>query len=468
MIKKYLIILIVSFIFFILLGTLFLFSKNELILSIKSNIPTSIKENLKTNIFFIPSKFREFKNLTSKVQQLDLKTRKLNRKIDVLNSKINAGKIETLNLDSINGEKFILKKIFLDYSLNNLSKKMEKKNGYLEIYQDKVLSIFWTGKILYTKKDNLKNENVNFFELETNVNNFLKFDEKDKFISIKDAMISDNKLYLSYTKNLKPETNCLNLSIISADIYNGNEKLELSQFSEFFTYDECLEARFNGYQSGGRIVNFKNDHILLTIGDFQNFTPAQNINSLFGKIISINKKTKDYRLISMGHRNQQGLFYDDNLDLIISTEHGQKGGDEVNLIIDNKDKVSNYGWPIASYSNYYGYETNKIKKIAPFKKSHKDNGFIEPLIYFTPALGISQVIKNSSFDFNNNYSYLVTSMAKKKILIINLDNNLNSATVDDEIYLGERIRDIIKFENENYLLFLEDSPAIGILNKIKN
>ena len=468
MIKKYLIILIVSFIFFILLGTLFLFSKNELILSIKSNIPTSIKENLKTNIFFIPSKLREFKNLTSKVQQLDLKTRKLNRKIDVLNSKINAGKIETLNLDSINGEKFILKKIFLDYSLNNLSKKMEKKNGYLEIYQDKVLSIFWTGKILYTKKDNLKNQNVNFFELETNVNNFLKFDEKDKFISIKDAMISDNKLYLSYTKNLKPETNCLNLSIISADIYNGNEKLELSKFSEFFTYDECLEARFNGYQSGGRIVNFKNDHILLTIGDFQNFTPAQNINSLFGKIISINKKTKDYRLISMGHRNQQGLFYDDILDLIISTEHGQKGGDEVNLIIDNKNMVSNYGWPIASYSNYYGYETNKIKKIAPFKKSHKDNGFIEPLIYFTPALGISQVIKNSSFDFNNNYSYLVTSMAKKKILIINLDKNLNSATVDDEIYLGERIRDIIKFENENYLLFLEDSPAIGILNKIKN
>ena len=466
MIKKYLIILIVSFIFFILLGTLFLFSKNELILSIKSNIPTSIKENLKTNIFFIPAKFREFKNLTSKVQQLDLQTRKLNRKIDVLNSKINSGKIETLTLDSTNGEKFILKKIFLDYSLNNLSKKMEKKNGYLEIYQDKVLSIFWTGKILYTKKDNLKKENVNFFELETNVNNFLKFDEKDKFISIKDAMISDNKLYLSYTKNLKPETNCLNLSIISADIYNGNEKLELSQFTEFFTYDECLEARFNGYQSGGRIVNFKNDHILLTIGDFQNFTPAQNINSLFGKIISINKKTKDYRLISMGHRNQQGLFYDDILDLIISTEHGQKGGDEVNLIIDNKDKVSNYGWPIASYSNYYGYETNKIKKNAPFKKSHKDNGFIEPLIYFTPALGISQVIKNSSFDFNTHYSYLVTSMAKKEILIINLDNNLNSATVDDEIYLGERIRDIIKFENENYLLFLEDSPAIGILNKI--
>ena len=449
-------------------GTFLIFSPSNFSKVIIDFFPVSFKNSVKNTIFYVPIKLRDILVNNKKISELNLQVRELNTELDALRSKINSGQVSNEILLSSELKKFELKKIFIDYSLSPSSKKMNKKNGYLEIYQDKVLSIFWTGKILYTKKDNLKKENVNFFELETNVNNFLKFDEKDKFISIKDAMISDNKLYLSYTKNLKPETNCLNLSIISADIYNGNEKLELSQFTEFFTYDECLEARFNGYQSGGRIVNFKNDHILLTIGDFQNFTPAQNRNSLFGKIISINKKTKDYRLISMGHRNQQGLFYDDILDLIISTEHGQKGGDEVNLIIDNKDKVSNYGWPIASYSNYYGYETNKIKKNAPFKKSHKDNGFIEPLIYFTPALGISQVIKNSSFDFNNNYSYLVTSMAKKKILIINLDNNLNSATVDDEIYLGERIRDIIKFENENYLLFLEDSPAIGILNKIKN
>ena len=32
--------------------------------------------------------------------------------------------------------------------------------------------------------------------------------------------------------------------------------------------------------------------------------------SMFGKIFSINLKTKSHELVSMGHRNPQGLFYD--------------------------------------------------------------------------------------------------------------------------------------------------------------
>ncbi len=467
MIKKYIKILILFLIIIFLIGNFFIFSNSEFAKNVKNKFPTYFKENLKNTIFFIPSKIREFQNSLTKVQKNDLQIRELKRKIDVLNSKINFGKTKktVLNDDKLN--KYSLTKIFLDYSLDPLSKKMEKKNGYLEIYDNKVISIFWTGKILYTTKEKLLNQNVEFFELQTNINDFLKFDEKDKFISIKDALILEGKLYLSYTKNIKPDSNCLNLSIIRANILSSSDILELGPFEEFFTYDECLEARFNGYQSGGRIVNFKDNQILLTIGDFQNFTPAQDPNSLFGKIISINKTTKEYKLISMGHRNQQGLFYDDVFDVIISTEHGQRGGDEVNLIIQNDDQISNYGWPIASYSTYYGYETNEIQKIAPFKKSHKEHGFIEPLIHFTPALGISQIIKNTSFN-NKYYSYLITSMAKKKIIFIDFDKDFKSVLTQKELNVGERIRDIIKFENNNYLLFLEDSPAIGILQKIEN
>lgn len=454
-----------TLLFFFFFGTFLLFSKSDLALKFKGVFPTSFKDNLRDTVFIIPSKIRDIQTLKSKLQGFDLKIRKLENEIDVLSSKINNGKTMYVNLQSKNNTNFLLKKIFLDYSLDSKPNKMEKKNGYLEFYNNKILAIFWTGKIIYTNKENLINNNVSFFEINTNINDFLKHDEKDKFISIKDSMISGNNLYLSYTKNLKPDSNCLNLSIIKAEILKSDEKFELGSFEEFFTYDECLEARFNGYQSGGRMVSYKNNNILLTIGDFQNFSPAQDLNSFFGKIISINKNSKEYKLVSMGHRNQQGLYYDNTLDIIISTEHGQKGGDEVNLIIDDDTEISNYGWPIASYSDYYGYETKEIKQKAPFKKSHKDNGFIEPIIYFTPALGISQIIKNTSFKKNDNYSYLVTSMKKKKIILLQLNQNLNSATVKNEIYLDERIRDIIKFEKNNYLLFLENSPAIGILSE---
>ena len=36
-------------------------------------------------------------------------------------------------------------------------------------------------------------------------------------------------------------------------------------------------------------------------------------------------------------------------DIILSTEHGPRGGDEINLIKKN----GNYGWPISSYGDLY-------------------------------------------------------------------------------------------------------------------
>ena len=37
-------------------------------------------------------------------------------------------------------------------------------------------------------------------------------------------------------------------------------------------------------------------------------------------------------IFSMGHRNPQGLYFDEENNFIIETEHGPKGGDEINLI----------------------------------------------------------------------------------------------------------------------------------------
>ena len=65
------------------------------------------------------------------------------------------------------------------------------------------------------------------------------------------------------------------------------------------------------------------------------------------KLYLLTFKTKNKKIFSYGHRAPQGLFTEGNL--ILSTEHGPKGGDEINKIEFNK----NYGWPIASYGDYY-------------------------------------------------------------------------------------------------------------------
>ena len=86
------------------------------------------------------------------------------------------------------------------------------------------------------------------------------------------------------------------------------------------------------------------------------------------KIIFVDIETKEVTQISKGHRNPQGLAVKENI--ILSTEHGPRGGDEINKIIYGK----NYGWPISSYGLPYKNEKN-----VKFYKSHKDRGFEEPI-----------------------------------------------------------------------------------------
>ena len=77
---------------------------------------------------------------------------------------------------------------------------------------------------------------------------------------------------------------------------------------------------------------------------------AQNDNSINGKTIFINFLDKKYSVFTKGHRVVQGLFVDD--DYVIATEHGPRGGDEINIL---KSK-HNYGWPISSYGEKYDFK----------------------------------------------------------------------------------------------------------------
>ena len=124
----------------------------------------------------------------------------------------------------------------------------------------------------------------------------------------------------------------------------------------------------------------------MTIGDWDyaeryKINRSQDPKSFFGKTIVIREKTKEYKILSMGHRNQQGLFYDKKNDIIYSTEHGPQGGDEININISPENfKIKNYGWPISSYGEHYGFPgelgsicqcpLNELYKEIPLHQSH--------------------------------------------------------------------------------------------------
>ena len=109
-----------------------------------------------------------------------------------------------------------------------------------------------------------------------------------------------------------------------------------------------------------RLTPLDEDNLLLSTGEFRYRKKAQDLSSIFGKIININLDNGEYNIVSMGHRNPQGLFVDQN-KIVLSTEHGPWGGDEINLIPFEKiynNEILNFGWPISSYGEHYAKKKN--------------------------------------------------------------------------------------------------------------
>ncbi|MDC3396187.1 PQQ-dependent sugar dehydrogenase [Candidatus Pelagibacter sp.] len=338
-------------------------------------------------------------------------------------------------------------------------------SAYLEFFQDKLILSSSSGIIAYS--NNIDDENITFNQIKNNLNSIVNFEsfKKQKMrqaFSIKDLLVFNNKIFVSYTNEVK--NNCWNTSIAYAEM----NLIELN-FKILFEPKECIPEEselneFNAHQSGGRMVSYDNDHILFTTGEYRLRWKAQDKKSIFGKILKININERNYEIISMGHRNPQGLTFDKKNNLILATEHGPRGGDEINLFKPKIDKIINFGWPISSYGEHYNDEKINEKKyeLYPLKKSHKNYGFVEPLKYFVPSIGISEI---TMYD---EKKYIFSSMRSKNLytLTLNEDNSLKKI---DTIVIGERIRDLIyKKEQKKIILFLEDTASIGIIENYKD
>ena len=261
------------------------------------------------------------------------------------------------------------------------------------------------------------------------------------------------KIYISH---INYENNCQIYNISHANI-----NLENLIFKNFFKSESCGENLNAGRM---KVLNFNgSDGLLATMGGEKLNEPSgqpQDLNSDIGKIIFIDFKTKDKKIYSMGHRNPQGLFVENNL--IIATEHGPKGGDEINKIVYGE----NYGWPIASYGEAYDHvKKNKDKK---YLKDHSSNNFKEPIFSFVPSIGISEIIKiPNKFSKNWHENFLLASLNGGSLYRIKFNSTFEKIIYKERIFVNKRIRDL-KYTNKYnaVILALEDWKEIGILKQI--
>ena len=449
---------IITLLFLFVFGTYLLSkdSSNILAKSIKDQIPANLKSFLKETVFFIPYTKRELKKLEIENIQIKKDLFLERAKKELYKNELDKGKVKFENYDN---ESYRFYSVVLPFIKSQIDLHSNKKSGYLEIYNQYIIIFFKSGKIIFIDKKDFFNGKLNFSTVKSNLNDNILFDQKIRWTGVRDIFVDNEDIFVSATEEIKDK--CYNTSLYKSKIDKKQMNFKKIYGSEeCFSLDRKIEAYkyFNGYQTGGRIKSSKNK-IYLTVGDYNTWEKVQDTFSSAGKILEFDKNGNNKKIISLGHRNPQGLYLNKNQNILVSTEHGPQGGDEINIIKLEQDTPQNFGWPISSYGDHYpSVPINSFtKKIAPLNKSHKEFDYIEPIKYFKKSIGISEIIQNY---FTTN-SYFVTSLKNQTIYEIQLDNDLNFEKIKDEIKVNERIRDIIyDSESKCYLVFGENTPKL--------
>jgi len=216
----------------------------------------------------------------------------------------------------------------------------------------------------------------------------------------------------------------------------------------------------SGVHFGCRMAFDDNNYLFFSVGERGTPKNAQDLTNHCGKIHRIhddgripddnpfvdNPEAKQ-TIWSYGHRNPQGLAFHPETGVLWSTEHGPKGGDELNII----EKGANYGWPEITYGiNYDG---------TIITEDTAKEGMEQPVIYWTPSIAACGMAfadgqrypewDNDIFNGSLSFRYVVRTKVDG-----------NEVNEEDEIMLREagRVRSI-ETGPEGYLHIGVETPG---------
>jgi glucose/arabinose dehydrogenase len=221
-----------------------------------------------------------------------------------------------------------------------------------------------------------------------------------------------------------------------------------------------------GQHFGSRLQWLPDRTLLMSIGDGGNpplrvggmlaRQQAQNLNTHLGSILRLTETGRPApnnpllgrsgarpEIWSYGHRNIQGLTRDPQTGRVWATEHGPRGGDELNLI----RRGGNYGWPLQTYGRDYRTRETIGRTSVP--------GTVGPKAVWVPAHPPSGLAFYSGRHFSNWRGSLFSGgLASEDIRRIEVDLNGN-VTGQNRLFIGRRIRDV-KQGPDGYLYALTD------------
>ena len=213
-----------------------------------------------------------------------------------------------------------------------------------------------------------------------------------------------------------------------------------------------------------RIVQTPDGRLLVTTMDATG-SSAQNLDQLAGKILRINldgsaaaenpfAKTSGARpeIFTLGHRDPDGLTVDRASGEVWLTEHGPRGGDELNRVKGGL----NYGFPTISYGRQYDGQLINGGHTA-------QAGLEQPVYFWDPDIAPSglTVYRGTMFPAWKGDVFIASLVGKTLVRLAMKDGKVGG---EEPVLSGrcERYRDVSQGP-DGALYVLTDGPAASVL-----
>ena len=237
------------------------------------------------------------------------------------------------------------------------------------------------------------------------------------------------------------------------------EQRTVKRTRTLFESQPCFPMPLALEEIGGRIIHYTDQTVLLSMGSLLPTT----LEGDYGRIVRIRLSDGAVTVFATGNRNQQGLFFDQESRLVFETEHGPRGGDEINVLRQGHD----YGWPHVTYGTNYTVVDDASVDDTCVTQCGTHAGHELPLFAFVPSIGIGNLLRYpaSGAEFQRwRGNLLVASLREQTLFRLEYDDD--RIIYAEPIALGERLRDIALLPNGSIAL-KTDSQKLLVLTRAR-
>ena len=304
----------------------------------------------------------------------------------------------------------------------------------------------------------------------------------------RDSLVVGDALYLSDAE-INTDQDCVTVAVhrldLAAMLTAGSPAADIIYRSEpcvSYTDDYRSRAPIKVHLGGALAYHDAKDELYVSIGDLhlgssrigqaeaigipnveRDYALLTDPDTAVSAVVAISEPdgSAQPRIFAKGLRNSLGMTLSTSGELWL-TDHGPRGGDEVNVIEEGAD----YGWPLTSEGEPYdrsAYPEDASALPAPWLDIYlaELEGSTGPVYSWTPAVAPTSIVEYPHAGIDGWGDGLVISSLRAESLV---HLTLDSGTVlrEDRLSLAERIRDMVVTESGQLVMVTDSSRLLVV------